>query len=194
MAPWQRQRVACRGRYAVQAEGLLACLQLGDSQEALAQQRTATEAATSQQQQLTKQLQGTLQQVADLEAAQQAVAQQAAEKAAKLAHLEGDKGSTHSAGSKHAFSILSENSTVHRATSKDVPSLLGTAGPDTQMITLPCIASSRRTDEVPGSSCLEGVQAQAEASSGHHASSSHLPELPDAPTSGVILCQLYSVH
>ena len=84
-----------RGSYASEADGLLGCLQLGDSWEALAQQRTATEAATSQQQLLTEQLQGGRQQVADLEAAAQAVAHQAAEKAAKLAHLEGDKGSTH---------------------------------------------------------------------------------------------------
>ena len=84
-----------RGSCGHQTEELLGCLQLGESQEALAQQRTATEAATLQQQQLTEQLQGARQQVADLEAAQQAVAHQAAEKAAKLAHLEGDKGSTH---------------------------------------------------------------------------------------------------
>ena len=97
-----------RGSYASQAEGLLGCLQLGNSQDALAQQRTATEAATSQQQQLMEQLQGARQQVADLEAAQQAVAHQAADKSAKLAHLEGDKGSTHRGCVKPAYSMLSE--------------------------------------------------------------------------------------
>ena len=180
-----------RGSHAPDAEALLGCLQLGDSQEALAQQRTATEAATSQQQQLTERLQDAQQQVADLEAAQQAVAHQAAEKAAKLAHLEGDRGRTH----KDALSMLTA-CWVRTAVPSDQPQpmchacwgALGRAHRSTHCLTLIPVGSCSRKLMLclAAAACL---QAQAQAFGGRHGSSRHLPERPGAaaPTLGCSL-------